>query len=109
MLKIYHELCALNTLVPDTEESFLEFADKMTYIAEQLPKVLIEGVLTNIVPRADQLATMCLLHNSTKQLTLLERGTGTGKSVELALLAHYFFHAGNKVLVLVPSGVLKLD
>lgn len=42
-------------------------------------------------------------------MTLGERGTGTGKSLQLALLAHYFFQSGNKILVIVPSGVLKLD
>lgn len=82
----------------------------MVEIAAQLPKILVEGVLTTIVPRADQLADMFLSLNSKKKLTLSERDTGTGKSLKLALKALYAADVlGNKVLVLVPSEVLKLD
>lgn len=82
----------------------------MVAIAARLPKVLVEGVLTTIVPRADQLADMHLSLNSTKQLILSERPTGTGKSLEIALMALYTADVlGNKALILVPSEVLKLD
>jgi superfamily II DNA or RNA helicase len=53
---------------------------------------------------------MFLLITSNKQLSLIELATGTGKSVMLALMAQYFNTIlGKKVLVLVPSEVLKLD
>jgi len=48
--------------------------------------------------------------NSDKQLTLIELATGIGKGVMMALMAQYLCTVINKkVLVLVPSEVLKLD
>lgn len=50
MLETYHELCTLNAVVSVTDEIFLEFVEKMTAITAQLPKVLVDGVPTSIVP-----------------------------------------------------------
>jgi superfamily II DNA or RNA helicase len=66
---------------------FLEFAEKTTVIAAQLPEMLIDGVLKTIVPRPEQLAVMYLLLTSNHQRTLIQLVTGFGKSLMFGLLA----------------------
>jgi superfamily II DNA or RNA helicase len=90
----------LNAVVPD-DQAFLKFAKQITDIATQF--------MDPIVPRTEQMADMYLSLSSINKLTLGERATGTGKSAELALMARYLEILENKVLVLVPSEVLKLD
>lgn len=94
-------------MAPATDDTFLEFAKKITEIAAQLPKVLIDGVPKTIVPRAEQLAVMYLLLTSQHQRTLIQLVTGFGKSLMFGLLAQYINKAfGSKVVVVVPNEVL---
>jgi predicted O-methyltransferase YrrM len=80
----------------------LEFTEQINAIAAELP--------TPITPRHEQLALMFLMLTLNKELTLIELGTGIGKSIMLALMAQYLCTImGKKVLILVPSEVLKLD
>ena len=60
--------------------------------------------------RLEQLVSMALILYSKHHTTLIQLATGFGKSLMLSIIAKYLHQTtGKKVLVLVPSEVLKLD
>jgi len=96
LLKLYHELCALNT-AESNDQAFLLFVEQINTIATEIKKK----------PKLEQLVTMYLLLNSQHHKTLIQLATGFGKSFMLGLMARYLnlIH-GKKIAVVVPNEVL---
>jgi superfamily II DNA or RNA helicase len=83
--------------VPIDDQGFAIFVEQITEISAEV----------KVVPMPEQLAAMYVLLTSTHKRTLMQRPTGTGKSLILGLMARYLnIIFGIKVAVVVPNEVL---